>query len=258
MIIRRTAFLGCLISAISAVVYGQTPFATENLGSSTKPIHALGISAASPWVGAQVAYKFGGTNDFADNLLVSARLLYDIDLGESKIHLPVMGNISELTANASGNAGAGDQLDQKAQQLMMSSTGLRVGLYPYTYVHRTDVLSIIFHGEGAWKMNAFKDNSNILQYLQQGRIAAGIEFGIGKTAGDRLPLTISVTPAITFFSSAEYEKVFGKSKSHVQGLETTMVVPVAQGVGLLLEGIEGSGVHTVRAGLVIATKAKTE
>src|SRR5687767_4785061 len=96
--------LVALVVTVWAAVFAanaQTPFATQNVGSSSaeRSLTLSGPSAGSPWIGGQIAYKFGGSSEFADNLLVAARLLYDIDVGSEKFHLPVMGNISDLTTD---------------------------------------------------------------------------------------------------------------------------------------------------------------
>jgi len=248
-VLMLTAFL-----AMSSSANAQTPFSTENVSRSADKSQPTtqGISAANPWLGAQVAYKFGGTDEIADNLIVSARLLYEIDFGTSKFRLPVMGNISDLTATTAVDASSAEQLAQKAQALVMSATGARVGLYPYYVAYKSDVASVVFHGEAAWKLNALEDPTKTLQYLQQLRFSGGIEFGLGKTDGDRLPLTVSVTPTVTVFSAKDYAKIFGEEKSRVSGLEITGVIPVAQGVGFLLEGVLAKDANALRAGLVLA------
>src|SRR5262245_28321948 len=152
----------------------QTPFASRNVaGAPTAPANqppppegaavssaAPSASPANPWVGAQIGYKFGGTTAFQDNLIVNAQLLHDIELGTTNFRLPVMGNISGLTAHAPANDDESKELAQKGQELMDSASGVRVGLYPYyeftSIRERHSWLSVVLQGETAWKLNAFK------------------------------------------------------------------------------------------------------
>src|SRR5262245_30637690 len=83
------------------------------------------VSGGNPWIvgsGSQVGYMFGGSEEFADALLVSANVLYDKDFKEegSKFHFPIMGNISQITSAVS-NPDSINQLKNTARDLMFSN-----------------------------------------------------------------------------------------------------------------------------------------
>lgn len=230
----------------------QTPMSFANAGLSKTG--EKGISANNFWLGAQVGYKFGSSDGFADNLLVSGRLLYDVDLGASKFHLPVMGNISSLRdVFTSSPKTSEDTIKAKVQDLMISAQGINVGLYPYYIAYSNEYFQFTLHGSATWKLNAFKDKKDETQYLDQGRFSLGIEASIGKSGNGKYPLTVSVTPTYTFFDAEKYEKIFGENKRSITSLEITGVVPVGNGVGLLIESIVASKPFSAfRAGIIIA------
>ena len=61
-----------------------------------------------------------------------------------------------------------------------------------------------------------------------------------------------IVAPIFVYLALYYAKIFGEEKSRVSGLEITGVIPVAQGVGFLLEGVLAKDANALRAGLVLA------
>jgi hypothetical protein len=253
----KTIALIVAMCLYASVAIGQTPASTMNLGLPNGASNERGMSAANLWSGAQIIYKFKGSGDLADNLLVGARLLYEINLSDDekdqRFYLPVMGNISDLTAAVTAGATDLEQLDQKGTELLMSSTGATVGLYPYYKIYKGSAASIIVHGVAAWKLNGFPAESGDTTYLSQGRFSIGVEAGIGKTDKGRLPLTVSIAPVLTVVGSGAYQQIFGETKNTIPSLEITGVIPVGQGIGFMIEGVSAShGRSSLRAGLVLA------
>jgi hypothetical protein len=238
------------------------------VGNDAEP-KAGGLAANNPWLGSQVAYRFGGGDEFSDNLLVSARLLYEINLGSSKFALPVMGNVSPITQGLRDGLDE-DALKQKAAELLQSSQGITVGLFPY-YVMEHDRLLLTFHSVAAWRLNAFGDTATAGEgeaetgageepvYLHQGRFALGAEVLIGKRDDGSAPLTVSVSPTLAVFSADQFQRAFGERKSSLFSLELTGIVPIGKGVGVLFEGIIGSEIgsesrNAFRVGLLLTSE----
>ena len=248
----------CLILSIAHFVNGQTAFSVLNSGSRSNV--AGGLAANNPWVGAQVGYLFGDSKEFADNLLVSGRILYEIDLNSDKFKLPVVGNISNIIKSKVGfEAGESkDKLDSEVKGLMTSNQGLHVGLYPYYLIKKSETFSLIAHGVAGWKLNGLQDTvNNKVTYLNQGRFSAGVEFGIGRSNAEKIPLTISITPTFTIFDKNEYKGVFGVEKSTISTLELTCVVPLKKGIGVMFEDIVplSKGMSNVfRVGLIFTAE----
>ena len=236
----------------------QTPFATEQVAK--KPvdpsIQLLGASAANSWMGAQLGYKFGSNSDeLGDNLLVSASVIYKVPLKDTrKWVLPVISNFSNLVSS-SGAETAAEESEDKLKELMLASSGIRAGVHPYRVLTGDDKesdLRLVVHGEASWKFNGVKqDEGEEINYLNQLRLAAGLELSIGTGAGDSKPLTISVTPVHARFNADEYEKIFDDRKSSLTNLEVVAVVPISARSGVLFEYVAGD-VRSFRAGVIVA------
>jgi hypothetical protein len=253
--------IACL--TVAAAASAQTPFATENVGRSTPKQGSSatpstqGVSAANPWLGAQVAYRFGGTKELADNLFVAAHFINEIPTSWDRIHLPVMGNFSELSIDSSKSETPAQQVSQGVQQLVSSASGIRLGLYPYVVAAKGDNVTVVFHGEAAWKLNSVKGADDSPTYLNAFRVSGGIEIGVGQRKDGKMPATLSVAPVITMLSAADYQKVSGQSKSAVKSFEATLILPWREKMGFLFEGIVGqSDARGFRAAIVIATDSK--
>lgn len=231
--------------------FAQTPNALiNNKGTVNKA-----ISAKNPWLGGQVGYKFGGSGEFADNLIASARLMYEIDLGSKKFVLPVMGNLSQLRDNLSENLTVDEKEIARNQDILTSTQGLNVGLYPYYLIFEKAYFSLLAHGTLAFKLNSFTDVQSNPVYLQQGRFSLGIEAYIGKkdpTTG-KYPWTISIAPVTTVFSNMDYKAIFGTERSSLTSLEITSVLPIGKGVGFLLEGVISNN-SVIRTGLLFSSE----
>ena len=251
MHMRRVAVSLLVTGALTGSADAQTPHTLT--GPPKKQEQGVrGASAANAWIGAQLGYTLGdNSKELADNLLVSAAVIYEIPMTNRKLVLPVISNFSNLfSTTGEGSEGQEDAL----RDLMVASSGIRAGLHPYRKIEglSTSDFSFIVHGEAAWKMNAFKaEGTDETNYLNQLRLGAGVEVAIGQVDDDHKPFTISVTPIHTRFSAEEYADVFGSSKESATTLEVVAVLPVSGRTGVLFEYVEGD-VRSFRAGIVLA------
>src|SRR5688500_16602896 len=235
----------CLLLAVAGSAAAQTPHALTGSpgGTDSSQVQIMGASAANSWIGAQLGYKFGdNSKELGDNLLVSASVIYEIPLTRRSFVLPVISNFSHLVANPAADTSEQKREDQ-LRELMLASSGVRAGVYPYRKigVFSADDVSFIVHGETSWKLNAFKkEEIDEINYLNQMRLAAGFEIAVGKADDDHKPLTLSVTPVHTRFSATEYARIFNESKSHLNSLEVVAVVPVSGRTGVLFEYVTGT------------------
>lgn len=266
MKVRALVLVGglCVFCAVSAAA--QTPFSTSrvsgaplDLTAEERQAAAPGGSAANAWLGAQLGYKFGNSDALGENLLVSASVIHEIPLAGRSFHLPVISNFANLvnadTDGADALANGGEEAgEDKLKTLLLGSSGIRAGLYPYKEVMglRKDDFKFVVHGEASWKINGFKqEDSDETNYVNQLRFAAGFEVAIGEVGDDSRPLTLSVTPVITRFDPSEFEKVFKERKSKMSTLEVVAVLPIAPRAGVLFEYVRGD-VNSFRAGVIIA------
>jgi hypothetical protein len=250
MHMRRLVASFLLAGAVTGSAYAQTPHTLT--GPLDDRTGQRGASAANAWIGAQLGYTLGdNSKELADNLLVSAAVIYMIPLSNRKLVLPVISNFANLFSSAEADA---EGREDALRELMLASSGIRAGLHPYRKIESlsTSDFSFIAHGEASWKLNAFKvEGADSTNYLNQLRLGAGIEVAIGEVNNDQKPLTLSVTPVHTRFSAQEYAKVFGSSRESVNSLEVVAVVPVSARTGVLFEYVDGD-VRSFRAGIVLA------
>jgi len=253
-----------LLSLVFAVAAGgagaQTPRAVESIAKGgagdDEGGERAGIESVAPtsrWVGAQIGYMFGGTNEFADNLLATGQLVFDVDMGEKPLfRLPIMGNISQLSVDTGSASDPEEQLDQQLQELLTSTRGVHIGLYPYRHLLSREVLQLTAYGTLGYKVNAFRDSSDTVTYLQQGRFAVGLETTLGRRDGFGT-VTLGATAVATVMSRDTYANVFGDEKSVLASGEFTGVVPIREPLGFMVETILSEGGHgSFRAGIVIA------
>jgi hypothetical protein len=181
-------------------------------------------------------------------------MIYEIPLDTRVFFLPVISNFSHLVASPAEGSSEEKSEDQ-LRELMLASGGIRAGVYPYRILgNPKDDFNFILHGEVSWKLNGFKrEDANQVDYLNQLRLAGGVEIAIGKDDEGHKPLTVSVTPVHARFASTEYARIFNESKGHINSLEVVAVLPVSGRTGVLFEYVTG-GVSSFRAGLIVAAK----
>jgi hypothetical protein len=249
-----------------AQAQGAASAATVGAKKSTNERGA--VAANNEWiVGTQLGVRFFGQGDFADNLLISGMVRYEVPLNSKTFKLPIFSNFGEIASKPVFGTKA-DSLQAAASALMSTAQGMNVGVYPYHVLKRPTLggdLRVTAFGQIVGKLNSVKGRSSLdapdtaekVQHtLLQGRGALGVEVAVGKTVpanSPRRPLTLSLTAAATTFSARTYELVFGTARSSIKSVEFTAIVPVADGAGILVEGIGANGyAGTWRIGMVLA------
>lgn len=233
------------------------------------------VASNNEWiVGTQFGVRFIGEGDFADNLLASGLVRYEIPLKSTSFGLPVFSNLGDIAAKSLTGTKA-DSLKSAASALLSTAQGMNVGLYPYSVLSNTmwgGDLRITAFGQVVGKVNTLQGRRSLTapdtaakvgHTMLQGRGALGLEFAIGTPDASnpaRRPLTLSLTTVATTFSGRTYELVFGERKSWIPSIEFSAVVPIRDGAGVLFEGIGAPGhASTWRVGMVvgISNQAKT-
>lgn len=190
-----------LLSFVSLLSYGQTPF-TMISSKAESPAALSANSLNNPWVGAKLVYNV--TGDVSNSFILSGSAMYIAAQGD-KYAIPVLANVGLSP----------DSLDP--------DNGVRLGIYPWYMLSDKKDISILCHGGIDYHIGDKSETG----YLTEFGILAGIEAAIYPK--DRsMPTTISVGPEYTLSTGA----VTGSSWS----LNTTAVVPFANGMGILIEG----------------------
>lgn len=234
----------------------SNPVTLSAVGSDDKAQPVVG--ARNPYVGAQVGYVFGdGT--FASNLVANGSVVYNVlEVTGAKgsgrgigFFLPVRGNVSSLVA-----ASDDDGRSKAAQQLISSAQGMRVAVEPYLSLPGTRFLRPALFAAVGWKLNAVKDANDTTRYLSLGRFSGGGEIAIGPADGSKNPIVISLSPVYSVFSTRDYQKVQGLTRSITSG-ELTVVVPLGTSVGLLTEAVVArNALPSWRTGVILTAASK--
>ena len=186
---------------ISQIANAQTPF-TMISSKAESPAALSASSLNNPWVGAKLVYNVAG--DVSNSFILSGSAMYVAAQGD-KFAIPVLANVGLSP----------DSLD--------SDNGVRLGIYPWYMLSDKADIKILAHGGIDYHIGDKFDAG----YLNEFGIIAGIEAAIYPNDGG-LPTTISAGPEYTLSTGA----VTGSSWA----LSTTAVVPIANGLGLLVEG----------------------
>jgi hypothetical protein len=252
---REIAVLVLLCTVANAEGYAQSPMSIRNIGGDAPNVRVLGASSANnPWFGSQVVHRFGQSDDFASNLLVSGQIVYPINLGKSKLKLPVVGNISGAFAEA-GNQTTKEATEDKLSKILQSGTGATLGVFPYRAFDLAPAVLVTVHGQASWKGNVLKTKSDSTrtEMVSQGKFGFGAELLLGKRDDNSSLFSISITPMWLAFSKDQLSRVVGVEKSPVRSIETVVVVPIRTGVGVLFESVVATSAKpALRMGVIIA------
>lgn len=248
--------------ASASPVSGQTPLSTVNTGGGND--EAGFISANNPWLGAQIGVRLSDTGDFTDVLLVSARLMYQIEFSNPRFSVPVMGNVSSLKPRLGRTGTTASRVESQIQKVLQSTDGVHLGFYPYYRAIEGERFGLTVHGAMTYKLNSFEFEGDAdsglppqddVVYLHQARLAGGVEVFLGRRGDGHYPFTLSITPTVSLFSPRVAERALGRRMGALPQLETTFIMPVAGGLGLLVESIFSPDAGpTYRAGVMFATE----
>lgn len=241
---KKSMLLFLISICYSSMFYGQSVNSIIESGYDANP--PGGLPVKGQWFGSQIGYMLNDSEEFSDNLLVSAKIVQELEF--LNINMPLVGNFSDIIEDKSAFKDSISVTDSKIKELMNANRGLHIGFYPYEEVMNTDFLALTAHGSFGYKLNAFENPDTTEESslkLDQFRFSAGLEVtlkfktkgGDDGAASKVFPVILSVTPAWTFFSESKYNEIFGNERNSLGQLEFTGVVPLFKGLGFMVEYI---------------------
>ncbi|MCJ7483827.1 MAG: hypothetical protein MUO31_12790 [Thermodesulfovibrionales bacterium] len=232
-------------------------FTVQYLGSIT-PKGALNLTDSDSkakdigpknWaIGVQAYYDLSG-GQFAENFQASALALLETFSISDEFNIFFMGNLSSVIGNSSK-----EDIIDKIKEIQQTSQGINLAFYPHWYKTFTTKLlkSITIYTPIGWKLNAFKNDVDIIQYLHQFNGSIGIEFALLEGSISKKPITISIEGKLTKFSKTKYESIFGEQKSSLTSLEITAVIPILNGCGIAVNYLNSKEIDPIfSVGLII-------
>jgi len=188
---------------IATIATAQTPFTmVSSANTKNQPAKLSANSLNNPWVGAKLAYNLAG--DVSNSFILSGRVMYSIDEGE-KYAIPLIANVGFNN---------GDSLD--------ADNGVSIGVYPWYILSQKNNSTILLHGG----LNYHVADRMDAGYLTEVTMLAGIEAALYPKNGGA-PATISAGPEYIINTGGALENMFA--------INITGVVPIANGLGLLVE-----------------------
>lgn len=192
------------LSLVTLAATAQTTFARK--ASHTAYVETSEFSANSlnnPWLNAGLAYNVAG--DVSQSFLLNAGAFLTLAEG-NRYEVPFVANVGLNNADS-----------------LNADNGVSLGLFPWYKLSENGDLILLLHGG----LNYHILNKAQVNSFNEFRIMGGLEAALyGKDGGS--PTTLSVAP--------EYVISTGPVADNWLNLNITGVVPIANGLGLLLEG----------------------
>ena len=188
---------------IATIATAQTPFSmVSSANQKNQPAKISANSLNNPWVGAKLAYNLAG--DVSNSFILSGRVMYSIDEGD-KYAIPLIANVGFNN---------GDSLD--------ADNGVSIGVYPWYILSQKSNTSLLVHGG----LNYHIADRTDAGFQTEVVFNAGIEAALYPKAGGP-PATISAGPEYIINTGGAIDNQFA--------INITGVVPIANGLGLLVE-----------------------
>ena len=203
---------------LSSYVFGQSGFYTTHANGSGE-VSFKQTSMNNAWLGSTFSYQLQGDSDLSDAFLFNASVLYNLKFSEN-INLPIVGNLGLPLSDSPGQ--------------------VNVGLYPWGFLHDSKQSSILWHGGVRYGL---LPNQNSETSPQDLRVFAGVEFAF-RVGQDGLPLTVSIAPTYDLRNMG---------RENLAGVQTTFIVPIAKGIGLMGQHYLAKEATTFNAGVIMNT-----
>lgn len=183
--------------------YSQSVFRTIH-AEGISPVSVSQLPLSSVWYGSQFSYKLTGDENFNENFLFNANVIYNIGFDSSAWNFPVAGNVMFPVAGG-------------------TFEDVQIGVYPWRIISKPGATNVIVaHGGVAYSIDPELEKGVSPQAF---RIFAGAEFSFPLGTG-ALPFSISLTP---------YYENLNLERDNLFGLEGTFILPIASNLGVIGE-----------------------
>lgn len=219
------------------------PGETQQVDVTLEPNKPSGIEEVTtsmgprnPWsaIGAQIGYNLSG-GEAADNILASGRALLEV-LGRDSPHYGIylFGNLSRLKPDVATDDP--DKVDDiKLRELQQADQGIFVDIVPHLFWGDPGNRSESLWLSAGWKVNALRDSTDNVRYLNQARVSIGGEItGLpGKFAG--LPASLDVEASLGIQMNKDvFHSVFPDRGTALKNIDVSLIIPAGSGRGLIL------------------------
>lgn len=184
-------------------VMAQTAFSVSHSHDipANQPSSLSVASLRNPWIGGGLVYNI--RDDVSDFFRLNARAQYAPIKGEN-FEIPFVTN-----ADLTGDTLAADQ-------------GVDIGIFPWVSIDNATGFSLLLHGGLNYTFTTADPDGDLFTVM------AGLEMAIWGKDENQAPFTLSAAPVLVFRTGAEPQ--------NTAGLEITGVLPIANGLGFLIQG----------------------
>lgn len=205
---KKFLFSIALMLTVAFTINAQSAYDVINShGDQTESVSTKSASLANPWVGAKLAYNLNEDLPLDESFLLSAKVLY-VPVAGPRFAIPVVGSVG-----------------LNSTDILNPDAGFNVGLFPWYKLSSSGNFTLIAHGGLNYKVITEGVPEGV-DAPQQIKVLGGLE-AVFSPSGDGAATTLSVTPAY-FFNTAGVDE-------STAALEITGVLPIANGLGLLIE-----------------------
>ncbi|MDQ1088582.1 carboxypeptidase-like regulatory domain-containing protein [Siphonobacter sp. SORGH_AS_1065] len=237
------------------VIGRQDSYEINLTSSNYKLYEVMGVAAAtsteSQWVGANLFYNFDGSN--LDNVVGGAK----VQLSTAKnltgaFRFYVVGNIGKFSSGVDKA-----DLEKNIKDIVQSEQGLSVGLCPLYRIMDKPNLKIRTWSTINYKLNSFNNiedgqGNKTSIALNQGRLTLGGEIEAIEFIDNENKMHLGIEGSYTFFDKNTYYSIFQKERKGILGLEITLVIPIFNKFGFMVNQTFMQGSKPVfGAGLII-------
>lgn len=212
----KNLFSFLLLLAFTATIQAQplpTVRADQQRGET---LRSERVSFANPYIGmVKLSYNFDEDRPVDDNLVFSAGAQFT----------PISGDNWAVPIVGVGSIGSGN--------LLADNSGLNFGIWPYYMVSQGEKTDVVLHGGANYKVITAGVQEGE-KAPQQVKALIGIEVITGEAG--RPPFTFSFSGGI-MNNSNEGGGLFSRNIGNAGLIEADLILPVANGLGLLVEGV---------------------
>ncbi len=197
-----------LVTLITLDISAQSAFTvshSHDQPAATGDDQPSSLSVASlrnPWIGGGLSYNI--RDDVSDFFRLNARAQYSPIKGVN-FEIPFVTNV-DLTADS-----------------LAKDEGVEIGIFPWVNIGNSAGFSLIAHGGLNYTFTTSDPDGDLFTAL------AGLEMAIWGKDQDQAPFTLSAAPVLVFRTGPE-------GSQNTSGLEITGVLPIANGLGFLIQG----------------------
>lgn len=239
LLLEETGYENLRITISNSIITAGIVVLTMNRSSIDNQTRSSSPSVASRYSSISGSLVFNAFEDSEVNDLISTvtMKLGTFNLGalreseKKKFQLYLTGTLSDFSDQKK------EDVEKGLVELAQQNQGLQVGFEPVYDLkcwsaNKKDTAYLRLYAGLVAKYNSFTIPDSSSVGLPQFRITAGFEFEGITLIDDDKPINFHLYYYRNMFDGSQFAKVFEKERTHIQGVETGLIVPISKVLGL--------------------------